>query len=163
MAEFYPQERRSTCVVASLRSVLASQFGVRVREDVLRFAGNDARDPIISTGTSTTELRQMLVVANRALNVGPPWRLRVHRFGTIADLARELRAGRYPIVGVVQPDDLHHAVVVCGYRPGQVRYFDPANGRTRWSGSGAFRRWWIDDVGGVTWYAVVVGGNSSGA
>lgn len=160
MAErFYPQERQSTCVVASLRSVLASQFGVHVREDVLRFAGDLAEDPIVHRGTDTADMRRMLVVADRALNVGPSWRLRSHRYGTVMDLAHEVRAGRYPIVGVVQADGLHHAVVVCGYRPGRVRYFDPADGKHRWCGSGAFRRWWLDDVGGVTWYAVVTGGS----
>lgn len=163
MAErFFPQERRHTCAVASLRSVLASQFGVHVREDVLRFAGTVVDHPIIARGADTAELRRMLEVANRAVNPGPPWRLRIHRFGTIADLAREVRRGRLPLVSVVRyegNEDVLHMVVVCGYKPGRVRYFDPSDGKTVWCGSGAFRRQWLDEGnGGLRWYAVVSGG-----
>lgn len=160
MAErFYPQERLRTCAVASLRSVLASQYGVTVREDVLRFAGTSVDSPIIWRGSTSTDLRRMLEVANRALNLGPKWRLRIHQHGTITDLAREVRDGRFPLVSVVRADGLH-MIVVCNYKPGRVRYFDPADGKTRWTGSGVFRRQWVDELnGGITWYAVVTGGS----
>lgn len=159
---FYAQERRHTCAVASLRSVLASQYGVHVREDVLRFAGTSVDSPIVTTGSDTTGIRRMLEVANRALNSGKRWRLRIHTRGRIADLAREVRAGRFPMASVVRWDQgvqILHMVVVCGYEPGRVRYFDPESGRTRWCGSGAFRKQWLDEVnGGITWFAVVSGG-----
>lgn len=157
MPRFFPQERRRTCAVAALRSALASQFGVRVREDVLRFAGTTANLPILREGADTSDLRRMLDVANRALNIGTPWRLRVFRQGTVRDLAREVRAGRLPLAAVRRPGTLH-MVLVHGYRPGKVRYFDPDTGRSRWVGSGAFRRQWLDEEG-RTWYAIVTGGD----
>lgn len=160
MAEqFFRQERERTCVVASLRSVLATQFGVVIPEAVLRFAGDDAREPILKTGAHTREMRLMLAVANRAANAGPRWRLRISRHATVADIAREIRAGRYPLVHVYGggQTDLSHMIVLCGYKPGYVRFFDPYDGRRRWIGSGAFRRMWLEPTYGETWLGVVSG------
>lgn len=158
---FFPQQREMTCAVAALRSVLATQFDVRIREDVLRFAGDDVAEPIVRLGTDTTQLRRMLAAANRAVNTGPRWRLRVWRHGTIADVAREIRAGRYPLAsvrrGALGATTPLHMIVLCGYRPGRVRYFDPYDGKTRWVGAGLFRREWRDEEG-VTWLAAVTGG-----
>ncbi|HVE25411.1 MAG TPA: hypothetical protein VNC22_08410 [Sporichthya sp.] len=156
---FFPQQRQLTCVVAALRSVLATQFGVAIREDLLRFAGDDAQAPIVKFGAGTGQIRQMLDVANRAANTGPRWRLRVRQRATVADLAREVRDGRVPMahIAIADRDDIRHMVVVCGYRPGRVRYFDPATGRRRWVGAGAFRAVWLDPTG-ATWLAVVTDG-----
>lgn len=156
MDGFFPQERLNTCAVAALRSVLATQFGVYVREEVLRFAGDDADSPIVGTGASTLQMRRIVRAASRAVNTGPAWKLRVKRKASVSDIARELRAGRYPIASV-QRSAGEHAVVLCGHRPGEVRYFDPASGRRRWRSVEAFRREWLAPDG-CTWLAVVTGG-----
>lgn len=156
---FFKQERANTCAVASLRSVLASQFGVSIPEIALRYAGDTVERPILVEGTHAASLRQMLEVANRAANQGPRWGLRIHRTGVVADLAREIRAGRYPLAAVQYPGILH-MVVVCGYKPGRVRYFDPDSNKTRWIGVGRWRQLWRDNDGD-TWYAVITGGFSA--
>jgi hypothetical protein len=154
-ARFFPQERERTCMVAALRSVLATQFDVHVREDVLRFAGDDALEPIVRVGSGTHQLRLMVEVADRAVNIGPRWKLKVRTKASIRDIAREVRAGRYPIASVLlAPGKMEHCVVVCGYEPGRVSYFDPADGKTRTLKSGQFRAIWnIEDT---RWLASVV-------
>lgn len=153
---FFPQERECTCAVAALRSVLASQFGVVVPEYALRFAGDRAALPIVRYGSGPIDIRRMLSVADRARNTGPRWKLRARWRGTIAQLARELRAGRFPMAAVARVDGMH-MVVVNGYEPGRVRYYDPATGRSRWRGAAQFRREWLDEEA-RTWYAVITGG-----
>ncbi len=142
----------ATCAVAALRSVLASQFDVHIREDLLRFAGDDASDPIVRSGTATPQLRRILAAASKAANTGTPWKLRVRRFGGVAALADAVRAGRFPLVRVTNEAGLH-MVVVCGYKPGRLRYFDPGENKVRWIGVGAFRQRW--QLNGETWMATV--------
>lgn len=160
MERLFRQLGDNTCAVAGLRSILSAQFGARVSEPALRFAGDSADAPILKHGTNTRALRRMLRAADTALNADRPWRLAVRRSATIRDIAREVRAGRLPLVSVERGDEheeLSHVVVVTDYRPGSVRYFDPHTGRTSWKGVGAFRKEWVDRRGD-TWMAVVTGG-----
>lgn len=150
----YPQRGVNTCAVAAVRTVLASQFGVRISEEVLLAFGTNPSWPIRREGTTPTQLRRMVRLASDAFNPGRRWRVRWHRKGTVEALARECAAGRYPLVRVrVTPTDLH-MVVVLAVKAGQLRVFDPAERAPRWHTEAAFVEWWRDGAE-CTWYACV--------
>jgi hypothetical protein len=155
---FFRQERANTCAVAALRSVLASQFGVQLPETVLRYLGDEADSPILKHGTTTTHLRRMVAHASRACSTDRPWRLRCRRKGTATDLRRELKAGRFPLARVVVGTELH-MIVVCAISATRIEVFDPAHG-PRWMSIPKFVQWWTDSDQ-LTWWAVVVGSDTT--
>lgn len=153
MLRLYQQEHRNTCAVAALRSVLASQFGVRLPERVLEAFGTTAHAPIRAEGAAAGQLRRMLDEANRAFNTGPRWVMRFRSRGTLPELQRHCRDGRFPLVRGVNDDGQRHFCLVLHVRDGRVRLFDPSYRLPYWLPARAFRRWWRDE--GLTWYAVV--------
>lgn len=155
------QQRPTTCAVAAVRTVLHHQFGLRVSEAALVALGTLAAKPIVTHGSTTTDMRRMVRGASAAFHTGTPWRLRTSRRGTFTGLMKELAAGRWPIVQVYQADlDEYHAVVVTELTATQVRVFDPDYSREtnlRWMSREAFHAWWACPQSRDTWYAVVIG------
>jgi hypothetical protein len=100
--------------------------------------------------------------ASNAVNVGPPWTLRVRKHGTIRQLQYWTRHGRWPIVGVFVPEMLeHHAVVVIDVIGDRVRYFDPdptVGRQLRTMSKDRFFQWWLSPVTAERWWAVINGG-----
>lgn len=155
------QQRSTTCAVASIRTVLHHQFGLRVSEAALVVLGTHARKPLVTHGSNTSDMRRMVQGASKAYHVGTPWKLRTSRNGTISKLTKELAAGRWPIVQVYHSElQEYHAVVVTELTETHVRVFDPDYSRTtnlRWMTRDAFEAWWICPATHDTWYAVVIG------
>lgn len=160
------QQRPTTCAVAAVRTVLHHQFGLRVSEAVLVALGTHPDRPIVTHGSTTTDMRRMVRGASGAYHVGVPWKLRTSRTGTFAKLTKELAAGRWPIVQVYQHAlEAHHAVVVTELTETHVRVFDPDYSRAsnlRWMPRDAFQAWWKCPFTGETWYAVIVGDRFEG-
>lgn len=152
----YKQQRANTCAVASLRTALALQYGVKIPERILEAHGTTARDPIVRRGTDTKQLREMVKGASRTHNVLAPWRLQVHQHGSIADLQAALEAGLFPLAQVwaqVDGATWYHLVVVVGCGDGIVRIWDPSpliGGPYEESAESFIARWTL-------WYAVVTG------
>lgn len=123
--------------------------------------GSRPTKPILTHGSTTTDMRRMVQGASAAHHLGTPWKLRTSRQGTFAKLMKELAAGRWPIVQVYQGAlDEYHAVVVTELTATHVRVFDPdfsCATNLRWMTREAFSAWWVCPQSGETWYAVVVG------
>jgi ABC-type bacteriocin/lantibiotic exporter with double-glycine peptidase domain len=157
----HTQQRAATCAVAAIRTVLHRQFGVRVPEAALVALATSPDDPIVSTGSSTKQMRQMVRQASRAFNPNAPWTLRVHRRGTMRMLQSAVRRGRWPLVQVYLPDQQeHHIVVVLEVTPTHVKFFDPDPGHARTvrrKSHQQFLDWWTSPVDGI-WWAVINGG-----
>jgi hypothetical protein len=161
--KLHKQRRLNTCGVACVRTVLDLQYHVQVAEEALEILGTAAIAPIKQHGAGTAELRRMVKGASQALNPGTPWTLRSRRDATLADLERELAAGRYPIARVYDPTPAteYHMLVVLGVSEGTVRLWDPsphAATRPKTMDCSAFVAWWGGD-GQEQWYAVVGGGD----
>jgi len=158
---FHIQQRPTTCAVASVRTVLHQQFGRRVSEAVLVALGTRADKPIVTHGSTTTNMRWMVQGASAAYHRGKPWTLRTSRRGTFLKLMRELAAGRWPIVQVYVAElEEYHAVVVTELTASQVRVFDPdysCDTNLHWLSREAFHTWWTCPHTQDTWYAVIVG------
>lgn len=157
----HKQARLNTCAVASLRTVLDVQLGVKVSEMVLEAHGDEANHPITVHGTSTTQLRAMVKGVDRTHNTSArTWRLRCHVHGSIRDLVRELVAGRLPLIRVYEDcEDLpgYHMIVLLGFENGSVKLFDPDPTQANepfWMSADEFVAWWGDD-NETTWYAVI--------
>lgn len=158
----HSQQRNATCAVASMRTILHRQFGLRIAEAALVALGRTASATILDEGTDTGQLRRMVRLANEAYNTGPPWTLRVRRHGTVRQLAYWVRRGRWPMVQVYVTDmDQHHAIVVLEVQADRVVYFDPdpTEGRLpKVMARDQFVQWWTSPVTGERWWAVVNGG-----
>lgn len=157
----HKQVRQNTCAVASLRTVLDVQLGIKVSEQVLEAHGTSAEWPITKYGTSTSQLRTIVRAVNRTHNTTTrSWRLRCHVYGQVRDLVRELSAGRTPLVRVFENQediDDYHMIVVLGCEAGFVKVFDPNPHEVKdsfWMDDDTFTRWWAGD-GHTTWYAVI--------
>ncbi len=155
------QQRPTTCAVAAVRTVLHHQFGLRMSEAALVALGTRPTKPIVTHGSTTTDMRRMVQGASTAYHAGVPWKLRTSRRGTFTKLLNELAAGRWPIVQVyLAEQDEYHAVVVTELTATQVRVFDPdysLDHNLRWMPREAFHAWWTCPQSGDTWYAVIVG------
>lgn len=156
----HKQARKNTCAVASLRTVLDLQLGVRVPEAALEAHGTDAHTPIQKFGTDAKQLRAMVRGVCRTHNRGKAWRLRVRAHGTVEDLFQEWVQGRLPMVSVYEPGSVggYHMVVVLAATETHVSVFDPSPDREpypRWYTVEEFLSEWGGD-GSTTWYAVVV-------
>lgn len=155
----HKQARKNTCGPAALRTVLDLQLGINVSEEALEAHGTDAETPILKHGSGTAQIRAMVRGVNRTHNTGRPWRFRVHASATVADLATELAAGRYPIVRMYEPNDAaeYHFIVVLAVTDTHVTFFDPdpisRHGPTQLS-IDAFDLWWCGD-GETSWYGVI--------
>jgi hypothetical protein len=156
------QQRKFTCAVAAIRTVLHRQFGVRVSEAALVALGTDVNDPIVASGSDTGAMRKMVRSADQAFNQKKRWTLYVRRYGTWAQLRAWVEAGRWPIVQVSFGQELlYHAVVVVGIEATRVLVFDPGQERKRslfWMTRSAFEDWWTCAPGEVRWCAVINGG-----
>lgn len=156
------QQRTSTCAVASIRTVLHWQFGVRVSESALVALGTDIRRPIVSHGSDVHDMRRMVREASTRFNEKAPWTLRVRTQGTLRQLAYWVKRGRWPIVQVFQDDsNEHHAIVVVAVERDRVQVFDPDPSHTkqlRWMDKDAFLAWWLSPVSNERWWSVVNGG-----
>lgn len=157
---YYMQEQQNTCGVASLRTVLALQFGVTVEsEQVLEVLGTNAHDPIRTNGTDTLKLRDMIKGASFAFNKGREWTLKVRLLGTMAQLKAELRRGRNPLVRIYErvanPD--YHMIVVLAFDGDRVRLWNPDTSSKRpvWRSARWFLSVWRDPHNDATWYGVV--------
>lgn len=156
------QQRDATCAVASIRTVLHRQFGVRVAEAALVALGTSPEEPILREGTGTAQMRMIVKRASVAFNYGPPWTVWSRRRGTIRMLQTAVRRGRWPIVSIFLPEVLeHHALVVLEVTPERVVFFDPDplyRRRTRTMPRAEFLEMWTDPLDGTRWMAVINGG-----
>lgn len=157
----FPQEKENTCAVASLRTVLANQFDVVVEETALEALGTDAHEPIESVGADNGDIRRMVAGASFAFNKGKRWRLTIRRRGTVKDLQRQLKRGRYPMLTVRSTDkdapELLHMVVCLQAEVGRVRIYNPNNQHPYWMEMSKFLKWWTQDNMDRE-YAVISGG-----
>lgn len=162
-AFLHSQQRNATCAVAAVRTVLHRQFGVRIAEAALVALGTEAHDPIVKTGSDTSDIRRMVRHASRAYNLGPPWTLRARKHGSWRQLQYWTRQGRWPICQVFVPEALeHHAIVVIAVESDRIQYFDPdpsVGKKPRWMSKARFLEWWVSPLTGDTWWAVVNGGD----
>jgi hypothetical protein len=154
------QARKNTCMVAAVRTVLDVQLGIKVAEVAIEAHATTAQDPIQKYGSCTAHLRAMVRGVSRTHNLtGKTWRVRVRRVGDLDALARELAAGRIPIVQFFIPGSTsnYHAIVVLGVTEDKVKIFDPwPSGpiREEWLSYFEFLyNWGLD--GKTRWYAVV--------
>jgi ABC-type bacteriocin/lantibiotic exporter with double-glycine peptidase domain len=156
----HPQQRMTTCAMAAIRTVLHRQFGVQLAEAALVVLGNDPREPIVKHGSSTNEMRRAVRGASKALNLGPPWTLRVRTRGTFRMLSWAVKHGRWPIAQVfVASQNEYHAIVVTKVERERIQYYDPAYSRKlRWMSRKRFHAWWTCPNTGQTWFSVINGG-----
>lgn len=156
------QQREATCAIASIRTVLHRQFGVRVAEAALVALGTTPAEPILRHGTGLTTIRQIVKRASQAFNHGPPWTVWTRRVGTLKMLQAAVRRGRWPIVITYFPDrEYHHAFVVLDVTADRVVFFDPDptyKRRVRTLSRTEFWDLWFDITDGCTWMAVINGG-----
>lgn len=156
----HKQARVNTCAVASLRTVLDVQLGIKVPEAALEAHGTSVSSPIQAEGTSTSQLRAMVKGVNRTHNDGrKPWRFRCVVHGTVEALARELQAGRIPMTRMYENADYadYHMIVVLAVDDQHVKLFDPnpdGPAEPTWLTHDAFVAWWAGD-GVTSWYAVL--------
>lgn len=159
----HAQQRRTTCAVASIRTVLHRQFGLRIAEAALIALGTTPDAPIIREGSDTRAMRRMVRNASKAYNAGPPWTLRVRTKGTLRQLQYWLKRGRWPIVEVFVDDvNESHAIVVVGVSATRVRFFDPdpsAGKKLRSMNREDFLDWWSSPPNNPRWWSVVNGGD----
>jgi hypothetical protein len=157
------QQRNSTCAVASVRTVLHRQFGLRVSENALVALGNDPHEPIVRYGTDVHGMRRMVRKASEAFNKGPSWTLRVRKRGTLRALRYWVRRGRWPIIQVFVVEALeHHAVVVLDVKNDAVLVFDPdpsEDASPRWVPKATLLEWWVSPINDERWWAVINGGS----
>ena len=163
---YYKQEKVNTCVVAAVRTVLALQFGVRIKEPALEALGQSAEFPIAKHGASTGDMRQMVKGASRAYNVGKPWTVRVVADGNLSELRSLTCRGKAVICRVnCDPDGFvpYHVVVVLKLSKYRIRLFDPAdpNATPKNMTYEAFVPWWTGALDGKKWYATIGGGSQS--
>lgn len=156
------QQRDATCAVASIRTVLHRQFGLRVAEAALVALGTSPDSPIIREGTETVQMRTIVKRASAAFNHGPPWTVVSRRHGTLRMLQAAVRRGRWPIVIIYLADcHRHHALVVLDVTEERVVFFDPDphyKRRPRSLTRTEFLDLWNDPLDGTTWMAVINGG-----
>lgn len=155
----HKQARTNTCAVASLRTVLDVQLGIKVPEVALEAHATTVHEPITAFGTSTTQLRAMVRGVNRTHNAGRPWRFRCAVAGTLEDLARELLAGRTPMTRMwsTTASADYHMIVVLALVDDRVKVFDPSpfsSDEPHWMSAEDFCAWWSGD-GETSWYAVI--------
>lgn len=156
------QQRDATCAVASIRTVLHRQFGLRVAETALVALGTSPEAPILREGTAMSQMRTIVKRASAAFNHGPPWTVWNRRRGTLKMLQAAVRRGRWPILIVFLRDyQDHHALVVLDVTADKVVFFDPDPAykrRPRTLSRAEFLELWTDPHDGTTWMAVVNGG-----
>jgi len=159
----HSQQQSATCAVASVRTVLHRQFGVRVPEAALMALGTLYGSPIARLGADTHNMRRMVRLASQAYNGAKPWTLRVRRRGTLRSLAYWTRRHRWPIAQVfVTEMSEYHAVVVVQVERDRVQYFDPdpsVGKKLRWMSKERFLEWWAGPAADERWWAVINGGD----
>lgn len=162
----HKQRRVNTCAVASLRTVLDLQLGLKVAEEALEAHATEAHAPILRYGTSAAQLRAMVQGVNRTHNTSKKrWTLRMRRMGTLEALEQELLQGRFPLTRMYQPNTSsdYHMVVVLRVAGGRVCIWDPdptESAHPRWLPEMEFVSWWAGD-GDSAWYAVLGGGDAA--